>query len=84
MNNDAVEIEGGDGFKLMSDHPTFGDGIVSVDLKFAKQGGENAGLIVRVSDPKEGPDAFYRLRGIVGSGPSDGEAGPAPAQLRSD
>ena len=54
----VVDIDGADGPKLVSDHAPFANGTVSVELQFADRAGENAGLLVCVSKPAAGADAF--------------------------
>ena len=48
-----------DGAKLVSDRAAFRDGRVGVELFFANQQGQNAGLIVRVEKPGTGADKFF-------------------------
>jgi hypothetical protein len=54
----VVRIHAADGPKLISDRARFRDGTIGVELKFAERNGVNAGLIVRVEDPKVGADRF--------------------------
>jgi hypothetical protein len=54
----VISIAGADGPKLISDHTAISDGTIGVELKFDNNTGENAGLIVGVSKPGDGADAF--------------------------
>jgi hypothetical protein len=58
VEDQIVRVAGEDGPKLVSDHAPLGDGSASVEIKFTDTIGENAGLIVRVSRPGIGADAF--------------------------
>jgi hypothetical protein len=58
VQDQAVKVDGNDGPKLVSNHPPFTDGEVNVEMRFADRGGDNAGLLVRVSKPGVGADAF--------------------------
>lgn len=46
------------GAKLVYDKTSFGDGCIETDVKF-NGNGENAGLLLRVSQPGNGADNFY-------------------------
>lgn len=46
------------GAKLVYDKKSFGDGCIETDVKF-NGNGENAGLLLRVSQPGNGADNFY-------------------------
>ena len=54
------ELQGsaGDGPKLISEQPPFGNGEASVEVFFADRKPGNAGLIVRVANPGNGADNF--------------------------
>ena len=54
----AIEIDGADGPKLVSDHVPFADGTINVEMRFTGRDGQNAGLIARVARPGVGADAF--------------------------
>ncbi|HEY3269385.1 MAG TPA: family 16 glycoside hydrolase [Armatimonadota bacterium] len=54
----ALRGDASDGAKLVSSRPAFLDGSVSAEMMFPEGHGENAGLIVRVSGPRNGADAF--------------------------
>jgi hypothetical protein len=54
----VLEAAPSDGPKLISDVPAFADGEVSVEVKFPANQPGNAGMIVRVDNPREGADAF--------------------------
>jgi alpha-L-arabinofuranosidase len=58
VRDGVVSIQSFDGPKLISEHDAFKDGSVGVELFFAERTGENAGLIVRVSQPGVGADKF--------------------------
>lgn len=51
-------VDGGNGPKLVGDHPAFAAGEAGVELLLPDRGGGNAGLIVKVSEPGEGADRF--------------------------
>jgi hypothetical protein len=53
-----LSIDGADGAKCVSDAIPFSDGTVTVQMKFDDRNGENAGLVLRVSHPRIGADAF--------------------------
>ncbi|MBI5835351.1 MAG: glycoside hydrolase family 127 protein [Armatimonadetes bacterium] len=55
---DSLKITGDDGPKLIAERPAFGDGAVGVQVRFEQREGDNAGLIVRVSDAGVGADTF--------------------------
>ena len=46
------------GAKLLRDEGTFGDGAVECDVNLADDKGDNAGLLVRVQEPRVGADSF--------------------------
>ena len=54
-----VRVQATDGPKLVSQHPSFGDGEVGVELKFDEKTGINAGLVVRLENPGMGADRFH-------------------------
>ena len=54
----AVQVTGGDGPKIVSTGPAFGDGVASVDVFFDGADGGNAGLIVHVTQAAPGRDEF--------------------------
>lgn len=54
----GVRVFGGQRAKLVAAAPVFAEGEASVEVKFNDRGGGNAGLIVKVSEPGQGPDAF--------------------------
>lgn len=58
VSDQVLEIDGADGPKLVSDHAPFANGTIGVELKFANNTGENAGLLFRVARPAVGADAF--------------------------
>jgi len=47
------------GAKLVYDPATIREGAVEAEIKFEKDQGDNAGFLIRVSNPKKGPDHFY-------------------------
>jgi hypothetical protein len=53
-----LRAAGGEGPMLVSDLPAFADGEAGVDVFFADRMAGNAGLIVKVGDPKPGADNF--------------------------
>lgn len=58
VRDGALSGDASDGAKLVSEHPAFSDGTVSVDIRLPDTSGENAGIILRVAEPGTGPDAF--------------------------
>lgn len=54
----SLRTAGGDGPKLICDGPGVGDGEASVEMLFSRNGGGNAGLIVKVSAAANGADKF--------------------------
>jgi len=56
--NGVLEGSAGDGPQLASDLPSFKDGEVSVEVRFADRTPGNAGLIVRLDRPGVGADNF--------------------------
>lgn len=56
---DALLADAGDGPKLVCSEPVLTVGEASVDVRFDEAKGGNAGLIVKVSEPGRGADAFY-------------------------
>jgi alpha-L-arabinofuranosidase len=53
-----LRSSGGDGPKLVSDHPAFADGEAGVEVFFPDRRAGNAGLIVKVGGPGVGADNF--------------------------
>jgi hypothetical protein len=58
VQDDALSVAAGPGSKLIADRFAPFSGEASVELNFTKDMGGNAGLIVNVSRPGVGPDAF--------------------------
>ena len=58
VRDGAVQIDGADGPKLVSDRPPFADGTVDVDVRFPDRAAGNAGLLVRLQQAAVGADAF--------------------------
>lgn len=58
LTNGALQVEPDAGAKMVRQEPQVGDGTVSCEVRFDAQGGDNAGLILRVSDPHTGPDPW--------------------------
>jgi hypothetical protein len=58
VNDGVVRIQAADGPQLVSDHAAFRDGAVGVEVRFADRKGGNAGLTVRVTQPRIGADNF--------------------------
>lgn len=56
--NDELSVLADSGAKLVRDQIVVGDGEVSCDVRLADAKGGNAGLILRVSEPKLGADAW--------------------------
>lgn len=54
-----LRAAGGDGPKLISNHPPLGTGEVSVQVKFRDARPGNAGLIVKVNEPRVGNNHFF-------------------------
>ena len=54
----AFEVKPDLGAKLVRDAPPLTDGIVECDVRLASDQGLNAGLILRVGDPRPGADAW--------------------------
>jgi hypothetical protein len=57
-DGDGVHVRGGNGPKLLWDTPDVGDGTVEADVLAPNDLGENAGLLVRVSNAGVGADDF--------------------------
>jgi Domain of Unknown Function (DUF1080)/Alpha-L-arabinofuranosidase C-terminal domain len=57
-DDQTLQASGGDGPKIVCDGPAFNVGQASVEMLFKENSGGNGGLIVRVSDPDNGPDEF--------------------------
>ena len=55
---DRLRVDPAFGAKLVRDEGIVGDGTVSTTVVFADDLGGNAGLIVRVNEPRPGPDAW--------------------------
>jgi alpha-L-arabinofuranosidase len=53
-----VRVGASDGAKLVRESPEVGDGEVSVDVRVDNSRGDNAGLILRVRNPRPGADAW--------------------------
>ena len=58
VENGALHVAADAGAKLVRAMPVVGDGSVSCEVRFADGQGDNAGLILRVSDPHTGPDPW--------------------------
>jgi len=58
VRDGILNIDAGDGPKLVSDRPAFEDGAAGVQILFRKREGQNAGLIARVQRPRIGADSF--------------------------
>ena len=56
---DSVEVCAHPGAKLVYDLKTVSDGTVGADIRFTGVHGDNAGILVRVSGPGNGADAFF-------------------------
>ncbi|RYG67461.1 DUF1080 domain-containing protein, partial [bacterium] len=54
----GVKVGADAGGKLESESPAFGDGTVSAEVRFLNVSGNNAGLLVRLSNAGVGADAF--------------------------
>jgi alpha-L-arabinofuranosidase len=58
LKEKEIHAEGGAGPKLISDHPTFSKGTVSVELFFPDKTPGNSGFIVKTNKPGPGADNF--------------------------
>lgn len=58
VRDGVASVAAGPGPKLVSDHPAFGDGEVSVEVFLPGKGGGVAGLIVAMKDAGHGVDQF--------------------------
>jgi hypothetical protein len=58
IKDGELSAGGGDGPKLVSEHPAFADGEAGVDVLLPDRRSGNAGLIVKVSRPDVGADNF--------------------------
>jgi hypothetical protein len=58
LQNDELHAAAGDGPKLVSTAEPFADGVVSVDIMLPDGRPGVAGIVVRLTDPAEGADAF--------------------------
>ncbi len=58
LDGQVVSVRPDAGGKLVSDSPTFGDGNVETEVRFPDATGDNAGLLVRVSNAGDGADSF--------------------------
>jgi len=56
---DTMEAPEGAGFKLVSQHPAFGDGELAVEVLFPDKKAGNAGVLVKVNQPQVGADKFH-------------------------
>ena len=54
----VCSVQADAGAKLLRDAPAFADGAVDGDVFLADDRGDNAGLLVRVQEPRVGADAF--------------------------
>ncbi|MBV9467901.1 MAG: DUF1080 domain-containing protein, partial [Abitibacteriaceae bacterium] len=54
----GVAVGAAEGVKLVSNTPAFSNGSVEADVRFPHANGENAGLLVRLSEPGVGADVF--------------------------
>jgi alpha-L-arabinofuranosidase len=54
----GVSVHADAGAKLVRDAPGFADGTVAADVRFPRARGDNAGLLMRVTDPAVGADNF--------------------------
>lgn len=57
-NGDGVAVRAGDGPKLVREMPPMTDGTVETEVEVSNDMGDNAGLLVRVSNPGVGADNF--------------------------
>jgi alpha-L-arabinofuranosidase len=58
LSDGALHVGADAGAKLVRQGTVVGDGTVACDVRFADASGDNAGLILRVSDPHTGPDPW--------------------------
>ena len=58
LEGGALRVEPDAGAKLVRREPKFDDGTATVDVRFEDAGADNAGLILRVADPRTGPDSW--------------------------
>lgn len=58
IENGVLTVGASAGAKLVRSLPVVGDGGVACDIRFADAHGDNAGLILRVSDPHIGADSW--------------------------
>jgi alpha-L-arabinofuranosidase len=58
MDDGSVQVEGGQGSKIIWDDPPFSEGEASVDVWLTESNGGNAGLILKVSNAGNGADVF--------------------------
>ncbi len=70
VQDGELRVGGGDGPKLVSEHPAFSDGEVGVDIFLADRRSGNSGLIVKVDHPGSGADSFdgYEVSLDAGAG----------------
>jgi len=54
----GIHVQGGSGFKIVRRMPALADGTVEASVAVSNDMGDNAGLLVRVSNPGVGADAF--------------------------
>ncbi len=57
-SGEAIQASGGNGAKLVSDTAGFAEGEASVEVFFPVKTDGNAGLVVKLSNPGNGPDQF--------------------------
>lgn len=58
VHDGVCSVEADAGSKIVRSAPEVGDGTVSCDVRFHDARGDNAGLILRVSDPRTGADTW--------------------------
>lgn len=58
IHDGALHVEPSDGAKLVRGTPAIGEATVECDVRLTNSNGSNAGLILRVNDPRTGPDTW--------------------------
>jgi alpha-L-arabinofuranosidase len=58
IRDKALQVSASAGAKLLRQEPLVGEGSVACEIRFPDASGDNAGLILRVSDPRAGADAW--------------------------